>query len=295
MTRDPSTDPARPSKRKGTRSVSTLTPAQLARKRANDREAQRAIRARTKEHIERLEREIEEFKNKQNRDDVIRGLREKCEMLQREVARLQQEIYSSRTYLAAGMSQPSASDYALPLLTTPGQPFDVDVPASAHALPGRPGTFGHPSPEYGQAPGPFPASYLPTPEPCDQWPVVGPVSSISVVSSPCSSASHPEDFGYIPTSAPSGLMDSTVMPPTSMPCLDSNTKVEYEDIDPGTTARRNEPRSLRDWANANEMLPQAADQGYTNPNVPQSSPTYMQPSTWPVYQTPTYYPQAAGL
>ncbi|KAF2859348.1 hypothetical protein K470DRAFT_265345 [Piedraia hortae CBS 480.64] len=42
--------------RAGTRSVSTLTPAQLERKRANDREAQRAIRQRTKDHIENLER-----------------------------------------------------------------------------------------------------------------------------------------------------------------------------------------------------------------------------------------------
>ncbi|KAH7248379.1 hypothetical protein B0J15DRAFT_400930 [Fusarium solani] len=52
MTRSSSAEPAEP-KRKGTRSGSTLTPSQLARKGANDREAQRAIRARTKEHIER--------------------------------------------------------------------------------------------------------------------------------------------------------------------------------------------------------------------------------------------------
>jgi|SRR5947207_10809890 len=50
----------RPS-RAGTRSVSTLTAAQLERKRANDREAQRAIRQRTKEHIENLERRIQEL------------------------------------------------------------------------------------------------------------------------------------------------------------------------------------------------------------------------------------------
>ncbi len=43
-----------------------LTAAQLARKRANDREAQRAIRARTKEHIESLERELLELKSQQN-------------------------------------------------------------------------------------------------------------------------------------------------------------------------------------------------------------------------------------
>ena len=50
----------RPS-RAGTRSVSTLTAAQLERKRANDREAQRAIRQRTKDHIESLERRIAEL------------------------------------------------------------------------------------------------------------------------------------------------------------------------------------------------------------------------------------------
>ena len=47
--------------RAGTRSVTTLTAAQLERKRANDREAQRAIRQRTKDHIESLERRIEEL------------------------------------------------------------------------------------------------------------------------------------------------------------------------------------------------------------------------------------------
>ena len=46
----------------GTRSVSSLTPAQLERKRANDREAQRAIRARTKHHIDRLEKELADCK-----------------------------------------------------------------------------------------------------------------------------------------------------------------------------------------------------------------------------------------
>ena len=50
----------RPS-RAGTRSVTTLTAAQLERKRANDREAQRAIRQRTKDHIEGLERQIRDL------------------------------------------------------------------------------------------------------------------------------------------------------------------------------------------------------------------------------------------
>ncbi|KAF2865097.1 hypothetical protein BDV95DRAFT_653129 [Massariosphaeria phaeospora] len=50
----------RPS-RAGTRSVSTLTTAQLERKRANDREAQRAIRQRTKDHIDSLERQVRDL------------------------------------------------------------------------------------------------------------------------------------------------------------------------------------------------------------------------------------------
>ncbi|EWZ78584.1 hypothetical protein FOWG_17191 [Fusarium oxysporum f. sp. lycopersici MN25] len=58
-------------KRKAKSNVSSLTPSQLARKRANDREAQRAIRARTKEHIDRLERELEELKSKQSRDQTV--------------------------------------------------------------------------------------------------------------------------------------------------------------------------------------------------------------------------------
>lgn len=53
--------PSKRASRAGTRSVSTLSAAQLERKRANDREAQRAIRQRTKDHIETLERRISEL------------------------------------------------------------------------------------------------------------------------------------------------------------------------------------------------------------------------------------------
>src|SRR3954462_1857366 len=50
-----------PDPRVGTRSVNTLSDAQLERKRANDREAQRIIRQRTREHIEHLERQVAEL------------------------------------------------------------------------------------------------------------------------------------------------------------------------------------------------------------------------------------------
>ena len=47
------------------RGVANLTPEQLAKKRANDREAQRAIRERTKNQIETLEKTIKELESQQ--------------------------------------------------------------------------------------------------------------------------------------------------------------------------------------------------------------------------------------
>ena len=76
----------------GTRSVSTLTPAQLARKRANDREAQRAIRARTKEHIERLESELDELRGMQNRDQTVQELLRRNRALEDELSRLRESM-----------------------------------------------------------------------------------------------------------------------------------------------------------------------------------------------------------
>lgn len=72
--------------------MSTLTPSQLARKRANDREAQRAIRARTKEHIENLEREIDELRSQQNSDQRVRELLGRNRALEEEVRRLRESL-----------------------------------------------------------------------------------------------------------------------------------------------------------------------------------------------------------
>jgi Mg2+ and Co2+ transporter CorA len=72
--------------------VSTLTPSQLARKRANDREAQRAIRARTKEHIERLERELEELRSRHSRDETVQDLIKRNKALERELMALRESL-----------------------------------------------------------------------------------------------------------------------------------------------------------------------------------------------------------
>lgn len=61
----------------GSRGVANLTPEQLARKRANDREAQRAIRERTKTQIETLNARIRELESSQPYHDLQQALREK--------------------------------------------------------------------------------------------------------------------------------------------------------------------------------------------------------------------------
>jgi len=61
----------------GSRGVANLTPDQLAKKRANDREAQRAIRERTKGQIEGLERRIQELTSQQPSVELQHAVRQK--------------------------------------------------------------------------------------------------------------------------------------------------------------------------------------------------------------------------
>ncbi|THV50863.1 hypothetical protein BGAL_0133g00210 [Botrytis galanthina] len=82
--------------RAGTRNVSTLSPAQLARKRANDREAQRNIRLRTKEHIERLEARIEELTCGRESGGELEEVRKRNEELEREVRQLTESLTQLR-------------------------------------------------------------------------------------------------------------------------------------------------------------------------------------------------------
>lgn len=61
----------------GSRGVANLTPDQLAKKRANDRDAQRAIRERTKNQIEGLELKIQQLTSQQPYQDLQRVVRQK--------------------------------------------------------------------------------------------------------------------------------------------------------------------------------------------------------------------------
>lgn len=58
------------------RGVANLTPEQLAKKRANDRQAQRAIRERTKAHIDALEQQVKELSSQKPICDLQAALRQ---------------------------------------------------------------------------------------------------------------------------------------------------------------------------------------------------------------------------
>ncbi|RKF61708.1 putative bzip transcription [Erysiphe neolycopersici] len=81
------------------RSVSHLSKAQLARKRANDREAQRNIRQRTKEHIGNLERKVKELEQSGRSSSVERVLKRNQD--------LEAEIERLRAYLTSHAHLPN--------------------------------------------------------------------------------------------------------------------------------------------------------------------------------------------
>jgi hypothetical protein len=77
--------------RGGKRSVTLLSKEQLARKRANDREAQRNIRQRTKEHIENLEKKVKELEE-HNRSSSMDRVMKRNKELEAEVEKLRSQI-----------------------------------------------------------------------------------------------------------------------------------------------------------------------------------------------------------
>lgn len=104
-----------PKKRKSvgstSRGVASLTPEQLAKKRANDREAQRAIRERTKSQIESLERRIQELTSQQPYQELQAALRQKDAILaeNEEIKRRLATVLSIITPLLGAQSLSSMS------------------------------------------------------------------------------------------------------------------------------------------------------------------------------------------
>ncbi|KAK8139077.1 hypothetical protein PG984_002457 [Apiospora sp. TS-2023a] len=245
----------------GTRSVSTLTPAQLARKRANDREAQRAIRARTKEHIENLEREIEELRSSHSRDETVRNLLRRNKALEDELHRTRESmgitsggprnmypsgmmvskgVYATRSHHDAAYHSPSSR-------SSPMAQGNSDYPG-VHDIPpyDSMGSSGEP------------------------WSSTVSCTVPSTVSSPSSSGATDElGSAYFPTSAPTSLLDRSGIPssmnsPTAS-CL--NGKMGYDDM--------------------------KSDLGCTQINVLPMPPAYHQPPPWNMY--PMYYQGSPAL
>jgi len=96
--------------RGGKRSVTHLSKAQLARKRANDREAQRNIRQRTKEHIENLERKVKELEGGGRSSSVERIIQRNAE-LEEEVEKLRAQIAQSQVVQQTATSLPQAAPH----------------------------------------------------------------------------------------------------------------------------------------------------------------------------------------
>ncbi|KAI1826061.1 hypothetical protein F4861DRAFT_132270 [Xylaria intraflava] len=201
---------ARVGKRKAIRSVSTLTPSQLARKRANDREAQRAIRARTKEHIENLEREIDELRSQQSRDQTVQDLLGRNRALEDEVRRLRDSL-GIRT---AG----------------PGMPGYPNCTSNSYnGSSSQPSPYGHSTPDYPMV------SDMPTysnvSDTTSVWPSSVPCSLPSTGSSPSSPAAL-EEYGnnYFPSNASSSILERSSMPPAISspvaPCLNGDLSFE---------------------------------------------------------------------
>ncbi|RYC80623.1 hypothetical protein BFJ63_vAg16495 [Fusarium oxysporum f. sp. narcissi] len=202
-------EPAKP-KRKGTRRVSTLSPARLARKRANDREAQRAIRARTKERIERLERELAELRSKQGHDQTVQELLRRNKAIEKELIRLKEimklslpdKIFPSTVYngnLSTGNDA---------IASFQGSPFPGDYNSLL---------------DYSQ-------QYFPLRNNCEFLANTVSCTIHSNVSTPSSSVGY--SAGYIPISVPTSVLPSNNTSSSSLgaACDKNVVKMEYDDV-----------------------------------------------------------------
>ncbi|KAI1323828.1 hypothetical protein F5Y16DRAFT_382690 [Xylariaceae sp. FL0255] len=117
----------------GSRGVANLTPEQLAKKRANDREAQRAIRERTKNQIEALEARISELTSQQPYQELQKVIRQK-EAVEAENEEIKARLASIISMLNPYLSSQQATARAN--LTSPSSSYTpLEQPAPAHPPP----------------------------------------------------------------------------------------------------------------------------------------------------------------
>lgn len=126
----------RPSKasRAGTRCVSTLSSDQLTRKRANDREAQRAIRQRAKDHIEALERRIQELTEADGGDTAaLVDAQERNRELERDLMELREKLRQTES------PAPSFGEWSSDI--EPSTTLNANDPYSSGSSSGRRGSY----------------------------------------------------------------------------------------------------------------------------------------------------------
>lgn len=87
------------------RGVANLTPDQLAKKRANDRQAQRAIRERTKGHIDALEQQVRDLSSQKPFLDLQAALRQN-EAIRAENLELRQGLKAAMDIIQPLMAKP---------------------------------------------------------------------------------------------------------------------------------------------------------------------------------------------
>ncbi|KXS96652.1 hypothetical protein AC578_6910 [Pseudocercospora eumusae] len=119
--------------RAGTRSVTTLSAAQLERKRANDREAQRAIRQRTKDHIDHLERTVNDLRGSQEQSEkIVHATQQRNRELEDENAYLRSKLSEAgfNMNLMADNQRSSESTMLSVPSTSPGTASGSSIPRS---------------------------------------------------------------------------------------------------------------------------------------------------------------------
>lgn len=110
------------------RGVANLTPEQLAKKRANDRQAQRAIRERTKSHIDALEQQVRDLSSQKPILDLQAALK-RNESIQAENKELRQGLQAVMDIIQPLLErrEPTSSEYKRHLLAFLGQEFVILV------------------------------------------------------------------------------------------------------------------------------------------------------------------------
>ncbi|KAG0154962.1 hypothetical protein PDIDSM_535 [Penicillium digitatum] len=110
------------------RGVANLTPDQLAKKRANDRQAQRAIRERTKCYIEALEQQVRDLSSQKPYLDFQEALRQN-ETIRSENAELRRGLKAAMDIIQPLIAKPELSD------TSPSPAIPKPIPPPLHTTP----------------------------------------------------------------------------------------------------------------------------------------------------------------